>query len=115
MKATHSLHSDQPKPRPRLIYYIHVAVAVISLPVFAFSWGDLALHPTQITPGFGVGIGLIIGLGISLLTLVVGILCLRRSPRNSIGAILIMWGVLNVGIVHPRDDLAWISAFGNLT
>src|SRR5260221_2979080 len=114
MTPTQSLSGDQPATRGRLIYYVHVAGAVIFLPVLAFLWVDLALHPTEITPGFGVGLGLIIGLGNSLFTLVIGVLCLRRSVGNPIGAILILWAVTSIAIAHPSPDVAWINAYTNL-
>src|SRR5258705_9095245 len=116
MNATLHLSSDQPPTRGRLIYYIHVVVAVISLPIFVFLWIDLVLHPTEITPGLGLGVGFIIGLGNSLLTVIVGILCLRRPPGNSIGAILIMWGIANIGIEHSPSGptLDWYDVYINL-
>jgi hypothetical protein len=102
-------------PRPRLIYWVHIAILIPSLAAFVYLWISLALKSS--TPSADIPVDhtvqLLISLIISPLTVAVGLYCIRRAPGNVVGVMLAIWGCAIVEII-ALDKTPWILGLGTL-
>ena len=92
--------------RPRLIYWVHLVLLIPALIAFIYLLVDLALHLrlAETDTAGNVLMRGIAGLVIAPLTVGVGLLCIRRSPGNIVGAILALWGCGTAMILNPHSN-----------
>jgi hypothetical protein len=78
--------------RPRFLYRAFQVFAYLGAIPFVINTVDVLLNPTATPLDGTVASRLVTGLLIAPLTLVIGILCVRRAPDNLIGWMLITFG-----------------------
>jgi hypothetical protein len=101
--------------QPRLIFRILTLVMLPVLLMFLFHLARFALGDTQFpaTSLLDYGVKLFVALVISPTTVIVGLWCLRRSPGNVIGAILVLWGVGVIDLIRS-DTSSLGTAFSSI-
>ena len=106
--------------RSRLIYRYLLALVIPTLVCLVVVTADLILHPVDIDVSGSVLVRLLSGGITAPVTLVVGLLIMRRVPNNVIGPLLILWTAnitvrtLRTNIDLPADWLSYLSLFSDL-
>src|ERR1044072_5934984 len=94
-----------PPVRYTLAYRVLLDVAVPCLLAAAAMTVDILLNPLQPEAYYGsVGDRLVTGLFFAPLTILVGALCIRHSPGNIVGVLLLLIGT-GASISTVRNDL----------
>jgi putative effector of murein hydrolase LrgA (UPF0299 family) len=99
-----------PTERPRLIFRFLQLLMIPALLMFGYHLLSFAFGNTNLPtiPDLNFGVSLFIAIVVAPATVIIGLWCLRRSPGNVVGPLLVLWGV---GVLdYMRSDPLPIGA-----
>ncbi len=92
-------------PRPIFLYHMFRVIAFVGAIPFLVNTIDIVLHPTAMPMGGTGSYRLVSGLVLAPLTLVIAVLCVRRTPKNLIGWMLVAFAYGTSSVAMRRDIL----------